>query len=324
MITMVGVVKLNLDLYKIIIASTARYANARIPEADWAEVYGLLYGYNEGEDVNITGAVPFTHTRKKGHILKVEFDEEDYALAAQIETDEYYTRDPPQYIVGWYHSHPGIKIMLSQDDVKNQLAWQTNNPLAIALVFDPIRLLRQVDFPDRKGDPLKKLENDPGFEIYRLNDVNRGIEAAYHRIAYEFTDYALDEALIQNAQEFVGWVTKAFPREGDIVGEYERFVDTNINKLDQIYNGTQSYLQTLMKKHETHRIPSVLEIQIQEATKILEQGNYMVSIFRMMTAYLEFKEREAVVPKLDPLLTRWEEKALTFVDELKAIPGKIK
>jgi proteasome lid subunit RPN8/RPN11 len=320
---MVGVVRLDLDIYKIIIASTARYANSRIPEEDWAEVYGLLYGYNDGENVIITGAVPFTHTKKKGHILKVEFDEEDYALAAQIETDEYYTRDPPQYIVGWYHSHPGIKIMLSQDDVKNQLAWQTNNPLAIALVFDPVRLLRQADFPERKGDPVKQLVNDPGFEIYRLNDVNRGIEAAYHRVPFEFTDYALDEGLISNAQEFVGWVNKAFPREGQVIPEYEKFVEMNVNKLDQLLTGTRSYLSSLVKKHESHRISSVLEIQVQEATKILEQGNYMVTIFRMMIAYLEYKERDVVIPKIDPILTKWEEKALTFIDELKALPSQI-
>ena len=74
-----GIVKLNLEIYKTIIASTTRYANPRIKEEDWAEVYGLLYGYNDGDNVIITEAVPFTHTKKKGHILKVEFDEEDYA-----------------------------------------------------------------------------------------------------------------------------------------------------------------------------------------------------------------------------------------------------
>ena len=118
MMTPRGKIKLNLEIYKTIIATTVRYANVKIPEEDWAEVYGLLYGYINGDDVIVTEAIPFTHTKKQRHILKVEFDEEDYALAASIES-EFYIKDPPQYIVGWYHSHPGIKLMLSQDDVKN-------------------------------------------------------------------------------------------------------------------------------------------------------------------------------------------------------------
>jgi proteasome lid subunit RPN8/RPN11 len=316
-----GVVKLNLDIYKTIIASTTRYANTRIPEEDWLEVYGLLYGYTENttKNVIVTGAVPFTHTKKKGHILKVEFDEEDYALAAQIETDEYYTRNPPQFIIGWFHSHPGIRIMMSQDDVKNQLAWQTNNPLAISIVFDPVRLVKQVDFPDRKGDPIKKLTNDPGFEIFRLNDVNRGMEAAYHRVPFTFTDFALDITFITNAQEFVGWVTKSFPRDKDIVNEYQKFVDLNITKLEQLYNGTRAYVQTLIKKNETHRISSVLEAQIVEATKMIDQGNNMMKVFRMMLTYLEFKERDAVLQQVNPILAKWDSKASTILDEFKAI-----
>ncbi len=31
-----GIVKLNLEIYKTIIASTTRYANPRIKEEDWA------------------------------------------------------------------------------------------------------------------------------------------------------------------------------------------------------------------------------------------------------------------------------------------------
>jgi proteasome lid subunit RPN8/RPN11 len=318
MVQAAGKVKLNLDIYKTIIATTVRYANARIPEEDWAEVYGLLFGYNEGNDVIVTDAIPFTHTKKKGHILRVEFDEEDYALAADIET-QFYDRTPPQFIVGWYHSHPGIKIMLSQDDVKNQLAWQTNNPLACALVFNHVRLIKQVEVAARKGDPVKPLQQDPGFEVYRLDDPNRGIEAAYHMIPFEFTDFKIDEAFIHNAQEFVGWVSKAFPRDDGVLTEYKKFIDTTLNKLDEIYSGTSSYVQTLVRKNESSRIASVVASQVEEASKVLEQGVSMVQIFRMMVPYLEYKERDRLVPLIEAILSEWDQKSTGFIDRLNAV-----
>lgn len=314
-----GTVKLNLEIYKTIIATTTRYANARIPEEEWAEVYGLLYGYNDGDNVMITEAIPFTHTKKQRHILKVEFDEEDYALAASIESD-FYMKDPPQYIVGWYHSHPGIKLMLSQDDIKNQLAWQSNNPLAIALVFNPVRLLKQMEVPARKGDPVTQLHMDSGFEIYRLDDPNRGIEAAFHAIPFEFTDYTFDENLLSNAQEFVQWVTKAFPRGDAILADYRRFVDNTWQKLIETYEGTVSYAQRLKRKGEDSRIPSIISSQSQEAAKILDQGNAMINVFKMMKVYLEYKERERLVPQIDTLLSDWDQKTSGFLDKFTTIP----
>ncbi|MHA1794474.1 MAG: hypothetical protein ACTSUK_00045 [Promethearchaeota archaeon] len=313
-----GVVKLNLEIYKTIIATTTRYANLRIPEEEWAEVYGLLYGYNEGDDVIITEAIPFTHTKKKRHILKVEFDEEDYALAASIES-EFYLRDPPQYIVGWYHSHPGIKLMLSQDDVKNQLAWQTNNPLAIALVFNPQRLLKQVEVPARRGDPMTQLHLDTGFLVFRLDDPNSGIEASFHEIPFEFTDFEIDEAFIKNAQEFVQWVTKAFPRGDAVVTEYDNYIEKTLGKLQELYDGTHSYIQTLIRKGESNRIEPLVERQAKEVEKILNQGNGMINVFRLMKEYLEYKERTIMIPKIEAVLAKWDGKTENFLEKFRQL-----
>ncbi len=300
-----GKIILTLDIYKTIIATTVRYANSRIPEEEWAEVYGLLYGYNDGDNVIITEAVPFTHTKKQRHILKVEFDQEDYALAASIES-EFYLRTPPQYIVGWYHSHPGIKIMLSQDDVKNQLAWQTNNPLAVALVFNHSRLVKQIEMPSRKGDPVKQLHMDPGFICFRLDDPTRGLEAAYHQIPFEFSDYEMDEPFIENARDFVKWVTKAFPRGKSILSDYKQYIASTVKKIDEIYHGTLRYAETLKRKGEITRIPGVVSDQRANAEKILNQGKMMVNIFRLMKNYLEYKERAEMIPQIEGLLAEWE------------------
>ena len=314
MVSARGKIKLNLNIYKTIIATTTRYANVRIPEEEWAEVYGLLYGYNDGDNVIITEAIPFTHTKKQRHILKVEFEEEDYALAASIES-EFYLLDPPQYIVGWYHSHPGIKLMLSQDDVKNQLAWQSNNPLAVALVFNPQRLLKQVEVPSRMGDPMKQLHLDTGFLNFRLDDPNSGIEASFHEVPFEFTDFEIDEMFIHNAQEFANWTTKAFPRGENVVTEYRNYINSTLLKLNEIYEGTKSYIQTLIRKGESGRIESILQTQSGESQKVLNQGNGMVNIFRLMKDYLEYKEREIMVPKIDEVLMKWETETAGYLDK---------
>ncbi len=316
MIKGTGTVKLNLDIYKTIIASTTRYANARIPESEWAEVYGLLYGYIDKKNVIITEAIPFTHTKKQRHILKVEFEEEDYALAASIES-ETYMRNPPQYIVGWYHSHPGIKLMLSQDDIKNQLAWQTNNPFAIALVFDHVRLLKQVEFPSKKGDPIIQLKNDLGFLIFRLDDPNRGIEAAFHEVNFEFTDFQVDKSFVDNAQEFVQWVTKSFPKGENVISEYTKYVKNLLKKLSDIYDGTTRYIETLKRKGEGSRIQSVVESQALEATKILDSGNTMIDLFRMMKNNLEYKEREIMTPQIDEILAEWDNTTKNYIEKFR-------
>jgi proteasome lid subunit RPN8/RPN11 len=318
-----GKVKLNLEIYKTMIASATRYANPRIKEEDWAEIYGLLYGYNDGDDVVITEAIPFTHTKKKGHILKVEFEEEDYALAADIES-QMFDRTPPQFIVGWFHSHPGILLMLSQDDVKTQLSWQTNNPKAIAIVFNPTRLGKQVEVAKKKGDPVKPLHNDTGFLCFRLDDTTKGIEGNFHEVKFEFTDLEHDENLIKNAQEFMGWVTKSFPRDDAFLAESKKFIQSTISKLQEIYTGTESYLKTLMRKNDTDRFAAVLEDQERDANKILDTGNTMVSVFRMMMPYLEYKERERMVPQLEATFKLWDDKAASFLNDLRSLPQAVK
>lgn len=315
---MVGTVKINLEIYKTIIATTVRYANAKIMENEWAEAYGLCYGYVEGNDVIVTEVIPFTHTKKQRHILKVEFEEEDYALAASIES-EFYVKDPPQYIVGWYHSHPGIKLMLSSDDIRNQLAWQTNNPLAVALVFNHVRLQKQVEVPARKGDPLKQLHLDPGLKAFRLDDPNRGIEAAFHTVPIAFTDYPVDENFIANAQEFVNYVTKAFPRGDGVITDYQRFIDTTLMKLEEAFSGTKSYINTLIRKNEAMRIGGVVQAQAELVGKILDQGHAMVNVFRMMKNYLEYKERDRMIPQIEAILAQWDQKTEGFLAKFNAL-----
>ncbi|MHA1337765.1 MAG: hypothetical protein ACTSPW_18805, partial [Promethearchaeota archaeon] len=77
-------------------------------------------------------------------------------------------KDPPEFMVGWFHSH-FIGHTFSGIDIINHLGWQNaNNPHAIGLVFDP-QLIS---------------EKNPGFAILKLEDYNNGEASEVHKIDF--------------------------------------------------------------------------------------------------------------------------------------------
>jgi proteasome lid subunit RPN8/RPN11 len=311
-------VSMDLEIYKTIIAHATRYANARIPPDDWVEIAGLFYGYADGDTAVITAAVPYTHVKKVGRILKFEFSEEDYVIASGIE-EEFYTRDPPQYCMGWYHSHPGIKVMFTQDDIRNQLGWQSQNPLAVGLVFNHVRLLKQYEMPARKGDPVVDLQNDPGFLVFQLDDPAKGLGANFVEVPFELRDVPINASLIANAQEFALYVQKAFNRDDEYFVEADKFIAATIAKLEEVFVGTESYLATLRSQGNHDRIPSVLQTQLAEAQKTLDRGHEMVNGYKMMLPYLEYKERERLTSKMVELFKKWDDFADSYLARFQAL-----
>jgi proteasome lid subunit RPN8/RPN11 len=296
---------LNKKTYRTIVAASVRYANARIPEQDWSEIYGILIGHiDKKKNVVISQAHPITHTMKKGHILKVSYDDPDYIDAALIE-EEAFTHDPPEFIVGWFHSHPGIKVMFTQDDVKNQLGFQTNNPQAIGLVFNHVRLMRQVELARRRGDPSQNLENDPGFKIFRLSDPSRGIEASYDEVDFEFTDAILEPSFIEEAKEFVGDATKLLVKD-NMYGTTKTNMDKQFEKIREVYSGTEAYIKTLIKKGETSRIEGVIETQKTEIQKLMGIAQEDILKLQELTDYVEYKEKEDTTRKMNGLFEDWQ------------------
>lgn len=45
-------------------------------------------------------------------------------------------------VIGWYHSHPGFGVWLSNVDINQQLYWEKINPRCIAVVVDPVQSVR--------------------------------------------------------------------------------------------------------------------------------------------------------------------------------------
>src|SRR5665648_166153 len=116
------------EAYYTIVAACVRFANQRIPRDDWLEVSGIFIGKNEGDDVIITEAYPIMHQEldKDAVIDQYKWSDEDYE-ALYIIDEEAFSKG--EFTVGWWHSHPGFKVMMSHIDIKTTLSYQTNNPL---------------------------------------------------------------------------------------------------------------------------------------------------------------------------------------------------
>lgn len=134
----------------------------------YKEVMGILIGRLEsGEpdkkginDVIVEDAVPISH----GGSIEVDFAPEDYVTFSMVDAE---FAEKGWFSVGWYHSHPGLKIFFSSTDIKNMLGWQTPNPSAIGIVFDHT-------FLEKPGDM--------GFRAFRLDDTSKGQTTGYHEV----------------------------------------------------------------------------------------------------------------------------------------------
>ena len=309
-------------VYLTIVATSVRFANARIPKDDWLEVSGIFTGRNEGNDVIVTKAYPIMHQEldRNAVIDQYKWSDEDYESLYVID-DEAFSRDPPEFVVGWWHSHPGFKVMMSHIDIRTTLSYQQNNPLAISLVFNPQRLIRQIEIASKKGDPDIQLNNDPGFKIFRLDDVNAGIEASIHTVDYKIEGYESMEQLVVLTQKFMVDVTKLLPKE-NLIKTYEEIVDDRINQLNSLILGTEEYLTTLSHRGEKQRIPEVLDNQSQELRKYVEETNKKIGFIKEFLDYLEYKERDIIIPSVEKTLYKWDENTGDLGKKLKDISKK--
>lgn len=125
-------VRLSYKALDKILRHGMRFSNPSIPREKWVECMGFLVGNVDDDKVEIKDAIPIVH----GNLVEVEFQDEHYAKADEINqslTDE-------NWVVGWYHTHPGHGLFLSAVDKINHSGYQSLNSKAIALVFDPSKI----------------------------------------------------------------------------------------------------------------------------------------------------------------------------------------
>ncbi len=176
------------EAYKTIILYASRYANKVIPPKDWREIYGILIGYDDDDFVYIEKAEALTY----GHATDVQLDEKHYGFIEEIQ--EKLEQDEAKkgyYMIGWFHSHPGLGLFFSYIDLINQLGFQARNNDFCGLVFDHTLLGKKKE-EIVEGTEHKITKYDTGFEIYRITDVNMDINDSKYDNNYYKVEYIVD------------------------------------------------------------------------------------------------------------------------------------
>ncbi|MGC2697033.1 MAG: Mov34/MPN/PAD-1 family protein [Candidatus Angelobacter sp.] len=95
-----------------------------------AEVCGVLIGNTQHERMTVEACIQGNNAAQGG--AHVTFTQDTWEHIYKIKDKEY----PDQKIVGWYHSHPGFGVFLSEHDLFIQQNF-FSNPQQVAWVYDP-------------------------------------------------------------------------------------------------------------------------------------------------------------------------------------------
>lgn len=95
-----------------------------------AEVCGVLIGSNENDRMTVTACIAGINAAQGG--THVTFTQDTWEHIYKIKDREF----PEDKIVGWYHSHPGFGVFLSDHDMFIQENF-FSGPHQIAWVYDP-------------------------------------------------------------------------------------------------------------------------------------------------------------------------------------------
>lgn len=95
-----------------------------------AEVCGVLIGSIEGERTVIEACIAGINAAQGG--AHVTFTQDTWEHIYKIKDQQY----PEEKIVGWYHSHPGFGVFLSEHDLFIQENF-FSSPQQVAWVYDP-------------------------------------------------------------------------------------------------------------------------------------------------------------------------------------------
>ena len=172
------------------------------------EVCGVLIGSEDKNSLTIEACISGANAAQAG--THVTFTQDTWAHIYQTKDAKY----PDHRIVGWYHSHPGFGVFLSDHDTfihKNFFS----SPLQVAWVYDPhsdeegcfgwagqrLERLSEIEVVDHKGgegagetgkpEPLGNFDENAEEDL-AANRPERGEEASrWQRIAFSVLSYTL-------------------------------------------------------------------------------------------------------------------------------------
>ena len=203
-------VKIHYTALNKILRHGFRFSHPKGENKDWIECMGFLVGDVKDELVEINDAIPMVH----GNLVEVEFKDEHYAKADEINQ----TLTDKNWIVGWYHTHPGHGLFLSPVDKVNHSGYQSLNPSAVALVFDPSKFNERNNFNEY-------------IKFFRLNDANL-------REKSDFTELAAIEIYLPQSEVFTSIYEMSVLGGTDqiMILEYgEKYEDANPQPSPSVY-----------------------------------------------------------------------------------------
>ena len=125
-------VKIRVSTQPVVVmeAEVARKIRQHARGSMKAEVCGVLIGGTEHERMTVEACIQGNNAAQGG--AHVTFTQDTWEHIYKIKDKEY----PDQKIVGWYHSHPGFGVFLSEHDLFIQQNF-FSNPQQVAWVYDP-------------------------------------------------------------------------------------------------------------------------------------------------------------------------------------------
>ncbi|MFX0113068.1 MAG: hypothetical protein ACFFB3_00820 [Candidatus Hodarchaeota archaeon] len=147
-------------VYRKMLHHALAAAPPQLSRSNWKESGGFLLGkWLPGGNVLLTDLVSVA----SGSSVFVNIT--DPQAMQSIPWDRVTAGEP---IVGWWHTHPGLRIFMSTTDQKTQVTYQLQNPNTVALVMDPTEVTTENPgmrgFQVRDGPKLKTVEVPLNFE----------------------------------------------------------------------------------------------------------------------------------------------------------------
>lgn len=125
-------VKVRVSTQPVVVmeAEVARKIRQHARTSMKAEVCGVLIGKTDHERMTVEACIAGINAAQGG--AHVTFTQDTWEHIYKIKDKEY----PDDKIVGWYHSHPGFGVFLSEHDLFIQQNF-FSNPQQVAWVYDP-------------------------------------------------------------------------------------------------------------------------------------------------------------------------------------------
>lgn len=140
-----------------------KYSKDTIPR----EAIGLLGGKELRVDELMISRIVFV---TEGDEVSVSFSDDDFSAFEEI-------LEKDCFCLGWWHSHPGYGLFLSQTDIQTHIfSFQLHNPLSVALVVEPTKI-------DVNGRALfqfyqvvRELGKDPTYQEIASYTIERNLQ----------------------------------------------------------------------------------------------------------------------------------------------------